>query len=387
MARILTDSKVAGAARNGAVVPSRGTPEAVGGLGYVPALDGVRGIAVAAVILGHAGIPFMRGGFLGVDVFFVLSGFLITRLLLDEWVTTGGIRLSQFYVRRALRLFPALLLLLDVYAVYFFFVRGYFLDGPQGPMWKPFAAALLYLGNWVRAYGLFSLDILDHTWSLGIEEQFYLLWPSALALLLARRASHGLVLGVTVSGIVGSLILRALLWAPGAGAARAYNGLDTRAEPLLIGALAALLLFYGGTGKAMLLRLVRLAWIPAVAVVLVAIATSTWNAKALYFGGGTLFAASVAVIVVALVTGTSVGLSRVIGCVGLVGVGKISYGLYLYHYPIFQSATLARLNISAPGKVLLATALTLLVAIVSFYVIERPALRLKERFRPMEHAS
>ena len=350
-------------------------------LGYVRSLDGVRGVAVLAVILGHAGVPLMRGGFLGVDMFFVLSGFLITGLLLNEWAATGEVQLPHFYVRRALRLFPALSVVLGIYAVYFFGVKGQFLTGHWGPMWQPFAATLFYVSNWIRAYRIISLDMLDHTWSLAIEEQFYLLWPSALALMLRRNTSRGMLVAVVTTGIVASSVARAMLWAPGGEAARAYNGLDTRAESLLIGALAAILLFSGVASRAILTRIGRAGWMPSLGIVAFGIATCTWNAKGLYHGGGTLFALAVVVVVIALVTEASTALSRVFACSALVWVGKISYGLYLYHYPIFQSSTLAAMKLSGTGKLLIAAILTLAVATISFYLLERPLLQLKAQFR------
>ncbi|MGA8112477.1 MAG: acyltransferase, partial [Actinocatenispora sp.] len=151
------------------------------GFAHRPALDGVRAVAVAAVLVFHGGLAFLPGGFLGVDAFFVLSGFLITSLLLVEWGRTGRIRLPAFWARRARRLLPALLLMLAAVSVV---ARWLLPSGDLGPVRGDSLAALLYVANWrmiFRGSDYFAQTAapspLQHTWSLGIEEQFYLLWP------------------------------------------------------------------------------------------------------------------------------------------------------------------------------------------------------------------
>src|SRR5262245_54776854 len=157
------------------------------GMLYMPALDGLRGVAVLAVFFFHVHAPLPPyGGYLGVDAFFVLSGFLITGLLLDEARVTGTIRVGAFYLRRVRRLLPALLLLLAAYLAVMPSIR------PEVDQWTPALYAGLYVSDYARAF-LGEIGLLSHTWSLSVEEHFYLLWPFAV-LWLARRASLNRVL-------------------------------------------------------------------------------------------------------------------------------------------------------------------------------------------------
>jgi len=173
-------------------------------LTQLASLDGLRGIAILAVMLNNA--RYLPGGFLGVDIFFVLSGFLITALLLQEWQRTGTIRLGAFYARRALRLLPALFALLAVILL----APGLFYLA--APPWKDAAIAALYATNWVNAFGLRNMVILDHTWSLTVEEQFYVLWPPLVLALLALRVRRRWILAMVLLGIGASTGLRLLLW-------------------------------------------------------------------------------------------------------------------------------------------------------------------------------
>jgi len=161
-------------------------------LGYRPSLDGLRGVSILAVMSYHLGL--IRGGFLGVDIFFVLSGFLITTLLTDEWIRSGSISFRKFYMRRALRLLPALVVLAitcDFATV--IFARLYWPPEAFVPVVFGMAyaslVALFYVTNWVMISGQ-TLWILGHTWSLSIEEQFYLLWPLILIALPRRNGKR-----------------------------------------------------------------------------------------------------------------------------------------------------------------------------------------------------
>ena len=165
-------------------------------LGYRPSLDGLRGVAVLVVMAHHAYVPFFRGGGVGVDIFFVLSGFLITSLLLEEWRRTQDISLRGFYIRRGLRLLPALFMLLLVLQAYALLrMRG----DAFWEMEKAIGAVLGYFGNWVAALGLYDMRVLSHTWSLSIEEQFYFLWPIILLLMLRSRWKRTRILGALLS--------------------------------------------------------------------------------------------------------------------------------------------------------------------------------------------
>src|SRR4051794_6760717 len=221
-------------------------PERSGSLfGHSQALDGIRAFAVASVLLFHAGVAGVAGGFLGVDTFFVLSGVLITSLLLAERARHGRIALARVWTRRARRLLPALLLVLLATIV----AGHYLLDSDALRLLRTDAyATLAYGANWrmiFRGTGYVAATAapspLQHTWSLGIEEQFYLVWPLlVVALSVGRHAAHGrrALAGFCVTGVLVSASLCAWLYRPDA-IARAYYGTDTRAQALLIGAALA----------------------------------------------------------------------------------------------------------------------------------------------------
>lgn len=210
-----------------------------------PALTGLRGGAVLLVMLFHADVPMLRGGYIGVDIFFVLSGFLISSLLIEEFHASGTINIKHFYIRRLLRLAPAVLLLLAIFSLLSFLFLS-----PERSSRNLIDAliALTYMSNWARAFSIHPPDYLGHTWSLSIEEQFYIFWPLTLVLFLrlSPRLSHVAVLILAIA--LASAGLRIFLLAEGASFFRLYNGLDTRADALMIGcALAAF--FHGGEGR------------------------------------------------------------------------------------------------------------------------------------------
>ncbi|MGH3108103.1 MAG: acyltransferase family protein, partial [Rubrobacter sp.] len=214
---------------------------------YRPGLDGLRAFAVIAVLLYHADLAWIPGGFLGVEVFFVISGYLITALLLAEWRLRGRIDLKTFWLRRARRLLPALYVLL-VATLTFAVV---FLPGEIAGLRGDVLAALGYVTNWYLIFGQESYfeavgrpSLLQHLWSLAVEEQFYLIWPPILALGLcigATRLRRRRVLTVVIFGAVASAMAMALLYVPGVDPSRIYYGTDTRATGLLCGAALAFL--------------------------------------------------------------------------------------------------------------------------------------------------
>jgi peptidoglycan/LPS O-acetylase OafA/YrhL len=340
--------------------------------GYVPALDGLRALAVLAVLGYHTWEGEFRGGWVGVDVFFVLSGYLITSILLAERGRTGTIALGQFYLRRALRLFPALALCMTAAIA---------LAETQGPgltqlTAKEAAAAALYVSNWwMVATPHAPTGLLAHTWSLSIEEQFYLCWPVLLLGLLAARGHH------------------AVLWAAGAGAVLVlghrlvvqgsislpfltYYRTDTRVDTLLIGAALAALAALGTLERVP-------GWVLRVAA---AVGIGTLGAVAKSFGfagldgiGYTLVALAAAAVVAAVVAPQGWPLlRRVLSARPLVAVGRISYGVYLFHIVVWQGLLAPHLS-SGPLATLLTTVLTLAVAGASYRYVEMPFLRMKDR--------
>ena len=346
---------------------------------HVPGLDGLRALAVVAVLLFHAG--YLRGGFLGVDLFFALSGFLITSLLLRD-ATDGGVSLGAFWGRRARRLLPAVLTMLVVVSVWAAaFGSPADLDGVRrdGP-W-----ALLYVANWhfiAEAGGYWQSfsqpSMFDHLWSLAIEEQFYLLWPLAIvaAWRWARRPQTALFI-TCVSGIALSFVLMVVLHR-GGDPTRVYMGTDTRAASLLAGALAATSPARRATTA--FLRRVSGATSGVIAVV-GALVLWSWasvdgaTSAGLYHGGLLLHSLACALLV-ALVAGAPDGPgARVLGWAPLAWVGVMSYGLYLWHWPVYVVLSPERTGWGAAALLVPRLALSTALAVASYQVIEDPIRR------------
>ena len=348
-------------------------------------LDGLRGVAVLTVVLYHSRVAGFRGGFLGVDIFFVLSGFLITTLLLRERARTGSVDLKRFYVRRALRLLPALIVLLTVALAFPRVFLQRLEDGHSPRLWLAALSAISYASNWVRAFELHEMGYLEHTWSLGMEEQFYTLWPPLLLLLLSRRIRGPWIVAIIAAGIALSAGLRALLWHGPDSFLRVYYGLDTRMDSLLVGCLLAYLL-----ARNMVPRTpgwaagIRIGAVLAGGVLAILIHQAGYTSASTYHGGLLLAALAIGVVLLHLVHSPSRAAVIILGFPVLVWVGRISYGVYLWHTPVLtglQEARLVRLGIPAPMRAVFVVAVTFAVAAISFYVIERPILRANDRRR------
>jgi peptidoglycan/LPS O-acetylase OafA/YrhL len=369
-------------------------PAAVTGR-HLPALNGLRGVAVAGVVAYHLQLGWASGGYLGVDLFFVLSGFLITTLLLEEWTGAGRINLLAFWGRRARRLLPALFLVVGALALYLLLQAAFAGPGANAlidlsSLRGDALATLLYVNNWHLIYAhqsyfaqFSSPSPLQHTWSLAIEEQFYLVWPPLLLLLLhrVRRAGRswrgpGAALAVTL-GVL-SAVLMAVLFnpAPGLDPSRVYYGTDTRLFDLMAGATLAFLAAARRQPNARARRTLHLVG-PAAAVVLgvfwVVAGTPGGLPKNYMFEGGFLVCAALAALVVADARLTEPGrFSRLLALPPLHFLGTISYGVYLWHWPIIVYLTGARTGLSAWPLDLLRVAATLVVSTLSYYLVERP---------------
>ncbi len=343
-------------------------------LGHRPALDGVRAIAIGLVVLRHVDLQRFGLGFLGVDVFFALSGFLITILLVQEWRRTGRISLRAFYGRRALRLLPALALMLAGTGV----LVAIFDPAKLGTFRVGAVAAALYVANWALAIGL-DLRPVSHTWSLAIEEQFYLLWPLCLIALLASRARPPLIATMVALGAVVALVWRAHLALGGATPGRIYHGFDMRADALLVGCFAGTLVAWEllprGAAARALVHLATLACFGA----LYAARGALYTPRFYELGGFTLVALASALFVLDVTLFEPRLLRAVLELPPLVFLGKISYGIYLWHVPIFELFPNERFR--APAALVLSLKLAASVAIpaLSFYLVERPLLRFKPK--------
>ncbi len=349
-------------------------------------MDGLRAVAAGAVIACHLRPDLLPGGSVGVDVFFAISGFVITTLLVTEFERTGRIRLRRFYTRRFLRLAPALMVLCGLVA---FLALATPLRAFEG-QWMAALLAATYVANIVRASQSGPYDntmgALPHTWSLAVEEQFYLAWPIALRALLGRLTSRSVVAVVGVSCLVPTAV-RLLIWDDDA-AHRIYNGFDTRADQLLVGCLLALVLWHLRDDDAVLARVRtwagRLAWIAAVALGLVA-----WRLRITgWVDGWTPAWYTVGFLAVAVVTATVLAtlvlqprhpLSRLLALPPLAWVGqRLSYGLYLWHYPIL--AYVGTLHLVPQVEVMLVVGGAFVMAGLSYRFVERPLLRRKQRY-------
>jgi peptidoglycan/LPS O-acetylase OafA/YrhL len=336
-------------------------------------LDGIRAFAILAVIASHLELPHLLGGGVGVNVFFVLSGFLITTLLLAERDAAGRISLRNFYARRALRLLPALFLMVACVSAYTLVVLA---ASERHKMLGPVPYVLFYVGNWRRALlGVDALSWFGHTWSLSIEEQFYILWPLAL-IVAAKWRGRRAVLAVALAGSGLSLLLRILLWHGPVAADRIYNGTDTEADQLLIGcALAIAVNLWPDAVR----RVCRLGLWPGLAVLAFAVVDIEHLALR-YTVGWTLFALSGAMLVGHVATEPGGRVGRLLAWRPLAFTGMISYGLYLWHFPIVLASKGHLHSVwLLSAFVLVATYAT---AYASWRVVEQPALRLKSRFAP-----
>jgi len=317
--------------------------------------------------------PDLTGGFLGVDIFFVLSGYLITTLLVDERDLAGGVALGRFYARRALRLLPALVPLFAVVAV-FWTIRPY--PSALGPIGSGLAV-LAYIGNWIVAASHDGLGYLSHAWSLAIEEQFYVLWPLAFLWLIARvpRARLGTLL-IGLAALIG--VIRAAGWLILGTTALLYVT-PTRADGLLLGCgLALSLRALPALSVWRLARLPAVGWSAAVALIGLFVVTAEPEAFA-YLGGVTAAVVAAAVLITHLELAPFGVLGRILAQQPLPAVGRISYGLYLFHYPV--ALFLYGPTDRRPLDLGLKLALSFALAIASYLLIERQALRLKRRFR------
>jgi len=354
---------------------------------YIAALDGMRAIAVLFVVFYHAILvfpafdPYLQGGFLGVDIFFVLSGFLITSILLQEFDRTATIGFKNFYIRRFLRLTPAYwvhLSLLFFFAVYLYSAKQtevlYSHDN--------FFYAFTYLTNVHRALnGAWITGILGHTWSLAVEEQFYLFWAGFLFLML-RRMKRSSIIATTAVIILTAAFFRAYRWQGPQSIDFLYHSFDSRVDALLIGCLVSQIVSWKILPKSFissryfdLLALFSL----LIAVTFIFNLSDSYRTPFLYLGGLTIFALAVGVIIMWLAFHGKNKPGNLLEAKPLVWIGKTSYGIYLWHYPLL--ALFNNFPWSPLSKLVVTLTATFVITALSYYLIETPFLKLKDRFK------
>jgi peptidoglycan/LPS O-acetylase OafA/YrhL len=366
------------------------------------------------VLLYHADLAWIPGGFLGVEVFFVISGYLITALLLAEWRQRGRIDLKTFWLRRARRLLPALYVLLVVSLAF----AVVFLPGEVAGLRGDVLAAFGYVTNWYLIFGQESYfeavgrpSLLQHLWSLAVEEQFYLIWPPILALGLcfgATRLRQRRLLTVVIFGAVASAVAMALLYTPGADPSRIYYGTDTRATGLLCGAALAFVWSPGVrhrpsetrralAGRGRFRR--RWGWTAPLLLDILGVAALgglVWFClhlgefqPFLYRGGFALVGLATTATIMAVVHPYTLVGARLLGSAPLRWVGVRSYGIYLWHWPVFM-VTRPELDVPFDGLYLLGLRLaaTVILADLSYRYIETPIRRgaLERAWRTLREA-
>jgi peptidoglycan/LPS O-acetylase OafA/YrhL len=363
-------------------------------LGYRPELDGMRAVAVLAVFVWHTwGVLLPNpiasdpplAGFLGVDIFFVLSGFLITTLLLEERQSTGTIRLLAFYGRRALRLVPALVVLIGIG-----WIAAAAADAYPLPYEQEALLTIAYVSNWF----VHALGPLTHTWSLAIEEQYYLVWAVALYVCLARGVSRKVLGWFAIGAAIGVAVIRLAAYGKfervlAINAFNSYSHIDG----LLLGNAVALVpefwtwvrrrwvVFLAVAGALAILFLPPdVLGGPAAFTEQPALRTGVPD---IYFRGLlTVFAFCIAVLVARIHHMRSDALTRWLGRQPLPAIGRISYGLYLFHLPFFIIVAVEMRSGSGLVKSVVAWTASFACAIASYLIVERPALQLKSRLVP-----
>jgi peptidoglycan/LPS O-acetylase OafA/YrhL len=334
-------------------------------LGYRPALDGLRGAAVALVLLRHLGTEHGVGaGAVGVGAFFTLSGFLITTLLLEEWHDNRRIDLRAFFRRRFLRLLPALVVALLV--VVAFAVATGRMDRLLGPI----VAAGLYVMNYARIAGV-DHSFLAHTWTLAVEEHFYLLWPVTLLAVLRWR-DRRVLLGVTAGLAVATALWRVWLWSQGAEALRLQYATDTRLDSMLIGCAAAIL-FSGRLPKVP-------AWAGWASIGVLGVLSFLGPRSDLMLTAGyTVLPLASIVLILHLLHGPGM-IPVAARWRPAVALGRISYGVYLWHYVLWgMLRRTIPADMSEWVRRPLLVAIAIGVAMVSYRWVEQPFLAMKRR--------
>ncbi len=373
-------------------------------LGYRPGLDGLRGVALVVVTLFHAQVPWIRAGHVGLTTFFVLSGFLITVLMLQEQRDVGTVHLGRFYARRGLRIYPALVVFVLAIGVY---VQLSASAATARAQWLSGVSVLAGVGNLQHVMTRHPLLLLEHTWSIAVELQFYLLWPLVLLWAVRRGTSWRRIVTamVTVSLVV--LVVRGVWWhlatlpedvggslasvrlaARELAFSRVYprflTGTDLRIDHLMIGCLVGIAAMRGHLDRLRphRSRLVAASFVAAGYLVWFAATVDERWWGFMFAGGETLGAIAGAVIIVTCVVAADSPVPRALSARLFVWLGGISYGVYLWHVPLYRILR----ERAGDWPLWLRTAVgglgAIALALLSYHLVERWALAQKRRFEP-----
>lgn len=350
--------------------------------GYVSSLDGLRALAVVSVLLYHLKTPHVAGGLLGVTVFFVLSGFLITSLLLSEYSNSGTISLPQFWLRRIKRLFPAIVLVIVTTTA----LCALFNHELLTKMRPDIVPSLFFFNNWWQIFhdisyfeALGSPSPLTTFWSLAIEEQFYLIWPPMLLILLKLKVPKKFMLGLITIGIVASAVSMGILYDPLGDPSRVYYGTDTRAFSLLIGVLGAFLFPISALGRegerkfsqrgVLIFNTIGIASL--ISLILCIIFMDGYSG--FLYRGGMLFVSLISALLIMNIVHPQSVLRSLFSLVPLGWIGTRSYGIYLWHYPLILLMIPRNIAGEAPLILkLLVVAVIFLISEISYTFVENP---------------
>ncbi|MBC2313741.1 acetyltransferase [Listeria welshimeri] len=345
---------------------------------YVPSIDGLRALAVIAVIAYHLNFSWAKGGFIGVDIFFVLSGYLITNILLTQWEKNQTLQLKQFWLRRFRRLIPAAYVMIVVVVIFSVLFHSEILKNLRGDA----IASFFYVSNWwfifhnVSYFDSFGMPSpLKNLWSLAIEEQFYLIWPVFLLVFLRWVKNPKLLLKIVIGLGLLSAIWMTILYVPGTDPSRVYYGTDTRLFDLLSGCALAFVWPFNRLSPNIPKRSKAALNIAGTISILFffLITALVSEYQPFLYRGGLLFVAIMGAVMIATIAHPASYLSKIFSFKPLRWIGTRSYGIYLWHYPIITLTTPV-LEIGQPSiwRSILQVAATFIIAELSFRYIETP---------------
>jgi peptidoglycan/LPS O-acetylase OafA/YrhL len=343
-------------------------------LGYSRGLDGLRGLMTIGTMTSHIYHPAIPGSVLFMDIFYVMSGYFITGLLIRDTKQYGTVRFGSFYRRRFSRLLPPLIAMIILFLFFGYLLLPSFKDALRDA-----AIAFFYIANWWRAFEWPGIFYMGHTWSLAVEEQFYLLWPLTFLLLFRCWGVGWRMLAAILTLALGVWMWRCWLTWNGASFMRLYNGFDTRADSLMIGcALAVVLALVSLENRPAFDRfLTQLAWPIAIIALIFTFFFVDWTGRFYYYAGSLVLGAGLgAVLMVILIRPLDTVLHRVLGRRELVFLGRIFYAMYLFHFPMF--IIMQQYGLPIWQRVIFGYPLTVFLALLSYAFIESHFMRTRK---------